>query len=121
MSIIERDTSPDGLLTVLVTRDADGEIAVGFDGGDWHTHPDLLALWLGVPEDVAVTHFLAMLRNDELPIVMSTNGGETIDPYVSDNLSETLRAFGPDRCVLRDWSGRKIDAGAARRPGNARA
>jgi hypothetical protein len=39
----EQHVTPDGALTLVVARDDDGDITVGFDGFPWHTHGDLLA------------------------------------------------------------------------------
>lgn len=106
MRIIERYTSPDGQLLLTVAVGNDGDVAVGFEGGDWHTHPDLLSQWLSVLQKDAVTEFIKLLRSDQLPILMSTDGGETIAPWVSDNLDETLRIYGHEQCLLRYWSGK---------------
>jgi hypothetical protein len=97
--------SPDGALVLRVEAAEDGTEVLGFEGGDWHTHPDQLACWFGVPERDAVQFFLAELTNDRLPIVLSIDQGKTIDPWVSDNLRATLDAYGRHNCVLRTWSG----------------
>lgn len=108
MRIIERHISPEGKLTLTVAVGANGDIAVGFEGGDWHTHPDLISLWLGVKEEQAIRHFIELLLSDKLPIILSTDGGETIDPWVSDNLSETIRLLGKENCLLCYWSGKSV-------------
>ena len=109
MNVLEHHTTPDGNFILLVSVGADGQTAIGFEGGEWHTHPDLLASMLHVPEERAVAEFIARLQADEIPIVESTDGGATVDPWVSDNLEATLSAFGAD-CVLRYWSGAKVVA-----------
>jgi hypothetical protein len=109
MGLVEAHTSPDGRLRLEVHRGADGRLAVGFAGeGAWHTHSDVLAAWLSVPEQEAVQAFIQRLLHDDLPIVMSTDSGETVEPWVSDDLSATLQYFGVDRCRLRYWSGREV-------------
>ena len=105
MQTLQRQISPDGTLVLAVIRGNDGEISVGFEGGEWHTHPSLLAAWLGVPEAAAVEEFLARVQRDELPIVWSTDGGDTVEPWVSDNLSATIEIYGQTSCVIRVWSG----------------
>jgi hypothetical protein len=107
MHILDRYTSPDGQLTLAVAIGDDGDVAVGFEGGDWHTHPDALSAWLEVPEDQAVGRFVALVRSDQLLVVTSTDGGQTTDPWISDNLSATVRMFGKEHCVLRYWSGKR--------------
>lgn len=107
MRIIDRHQSPDGQLTIAVVEGDAGDVAVGFEGGEWHTHPDLLSLLLGVPEEAAVGRFIELVKADALPIVVSTDGGQTIDPWVPDDLAETVRVFGEANCVLRYWSSRE--------------
>lgn len=109
MNALGRHTSADGKLTLLVQVGADGETAVGFEGGDWHAHSDLLAAMLQVPEKQAVAEFVSRLKADEIPIVVSTDGGVTVDPWFSDNLQATLSMFGAE-CVLRYWSGAEVTA-----------
>lgn len=108
MRISEQHVSPDGQLTLQVAVADDSEIAVGFTGGEWHTHPDLLSNWLSVPEQQAVARFVELVKDDRLPIIMSNDGGQTIDPWVSDNLSETLQYSGKEKCILRYWSGKVV-------------
>ena len=57
MNELGRHTSTDGKLTLLVQVGADGETAIGFENGNWHTHPDLLADILQVPEHQSVAEF----------------------------------------------------------------
>lgn len=109
MQTLQRHTSPDGKLTLQVVKGDDGVIAVGFDEiGAWHMHPDLLASWLQVPEDSAVAKFLELVMADELPIIVSTDAGESFEPWVSDNLAATLDSYGRELCRLRYWSGREV-------------
>ena len=109
MKELARYTSTDGKLTLLVHVGVDGETVVGFEGGDWHTHPDVLAAMLQVPVNDAVTEFISKLQADDVPIVVSTDGGATVDPWVSDNLEATLSMFG-SQCLLRYWSGAEVVA-----------
>lgn len=108
MRVVEKHVSPDALLALVVLQSEGGDIAVGFEGANWHTHPDLLALWLGVPERGAVSRFIELLLADQLPIIASTDGGHTFEPWVSDNLEATLRVYGAENCVLRLWSGGSV-------------
>lgn len=104
MKIIESITSPDGLLNLQVQESDDGSIAVGFIGGDWHTHPDLIASWLGVNEDKAIEEFLNQITHDKFPIITSIDGGVTFDPWVSDNHVASVKCYGEKDCVVRFWS-----------------
>lgn len=105
MKLIKRHISPDRQLVLVVGSGEQGELVVGFEGGTWHTHPDCLASWLDVPESEAIAAFVDRLLSDDLPIITSTDGGQTFDPWVSDNLSATLDGDGEGACVLRYWSG----------------
>lgn len=105
MKIIDRHVSPDGKISLVVGYGDDGTLVVGFEGATWHTHPDCLASWLCVAESESVATFIARLLSDELPIIMSEDGGITIDPWVSDCLPLTLSMHEPNQCVLRYWSG----------------
>ena len=105
MTIVESHGSQDGLLTVAIERAEDGVISVGFLGGDWHTHPDILAYWLDVPEEIAVARFIELLLGDRIPIIMSGVGGQTTAPWCSDNLAATVRVYGNESLIMRYWSG----------------
>lgn len=104
MKLDRRLVSPDEKLVLVVRMGCDGETAVGFEGGAWHTHPGLLAAWLSVDEAVAVDVFISKLQADELPVIWSTDAGVTVDPWVSDNLPATSAAHGRESCLLRFWS-----------------
>lgn len=108
MTLLQELVSPDGGLVLRIEIADDGTHVVGFKGGSWHTHPDILAGWLGVPEHEAVSLFVRYLTTDRLPILMSVDQGQTIDPWVSDNLAGTVEAHGAENCVLRKWSGMSL-------------
>ncbi len=104
--------SPDGELTFIVAKGEDGEMFVTFKGSSWHAHPDGVSAWLGVPESEALTKLALQLTNDCVPIIVSTDAGVTIDPWLSDNLEATIDLFGVENCVIRYWSGATISPGA---------
>jgi hypothetical protein len=104
MKVIESITSADGVLNLQVQEANDGSIVIGFIGSDWHTHPDLIASWLGVPESVAIQTFLSQLTNDKLPIIVSIDGGVTVEPWVSDDHEASVICYGKENCVVRFWS-----------------
>jgi hypothetical protein len=109
MKILQTYISPDRQLKLIIVQGADDEIAVGFENGEWHTHPDILSSWLGVPESKTVDRFVELLTTDALPIILSTDAGHTNDPWVSDCLPETLRMYGEKNCKLRYWSGKSVN------------
>lgn len=104
MKTIDRISSADGELILLHTEASDGSICIGFEDSQWHTHPDLLSHWLNVNESEAITQFKRLLLEDQLPIIISTDGGRTLEPWVSDNLEETMRLYGAQNCILRTWN-----------------
>jgi len=104
--VVERHVSPDQQLVLIAGIGNDGEKVVGFEGGNWHTHPDLIAYWLGVPESDAIRSFIDRVVRDELPIITSVDRGNTISPWISDNLPATLDSTGRTNCIVRYWSGR---------------
>ena len=108
MEILARHVNPDGALVLVVARGSDGQVAVGFDGGSWHTHPDLISHWLNVPLEQALDYFIEQLKADCLPVIMSTDGGATIDPWISDAFRETEKMYGCCNLVLRSWSGERL-------------
>ena len=108
MKEIQRHLSPDGALSLVVQRGDDADVCVGFEGSNWHTHPDVLAPWLQVPEEQAVQKFIEAIESDQIPIVLSIDRGTTIDVWVSDDLQSTLSYYGHENCVLRFWSARQI-------------
>ncbi len=105
MRIVETETSTDGKLKLLVTEAKDGSIQLGFADSDWHTHPDIISSWLSVPESQAIETLLTQITTDQLPIIISTDGGVTIEPWISDNHQATLNYFGEENCIVRFWSG----------------
>ena len=54
LNLVEEHRSPDGILTLKVKREDDGDVCVGFDGYSWHTHGDILASLSGLRQDEAV-------------------------------------------------------------------
>jgi hypothetical protein len=108
MNVIGRHTSPDGRLVLMIVAGGQSDIAIGSQGDSWRTHPNILSVWLEVPEALGVGCFGELLKSDQLMIVLSTDGGRTIDPFVSHNLSRTFRLYGKSNCILRVWSGARV-------------
>ncbi|KQU96588.1 hypothetical protein ASC89_17125 [Devosia sp. Root413D1] len=51
--VLDRRTSPDGLLHIRIERYDDGSLAFGFEESDWHQHPDMFDAKGRTPEQVA--------------------------------------------------------------------
>ncbi len=111
-----RQTSPDGLLTLVGIQDTDGDITIGFEGFYWHTHGDLLATpWLDMqqepldPHDAAVA-FISSIVTNQVPLVLH---------FISSKLKDVW-GMGPgdmppghgapdDSFEIRYWDGTQID------------
>jgi len=113
MKIIQEFTCPDGVLKLMVAEGEDGEKAVGFEGSDWHTHADLIHYWLSFPKEKAIEQFLKAVMEDKLPIITSIDGGESQNPWISDNLEQSIKVYGEENCQFRLWRQSTISASQA--------
>ena len=99
--------SPDQVLRLLVVVGDDGDISVGFDGCDWHTHGDLLAALTRVSEPEAVERFVQDVLGNHAVIAVSRMEGEVRDIWVSaDPASELQYLARGESLELRYWDGR---------------
>ena len=88
MPIVERHTSPDGVLQLIVDVADDGDWQVGFEGFPWHTHGDLLAAEYGGSPGSAVRAFVEDILASRRVIVVSRIDGKTQDVWVTDDPSQ---------------------------------
>ena len=110
MEILEEHYSPDGFLRLLVTRDDDGDITVGFEGYPWHTHGDILASLSGLPEQEAVREFVDQITGDEEVIVLSRVNGEVRGVWPTDDPNGEVESKLPEEMLeFRRWSGLPVD------------
>jgi len=107
MSIVERHTSPDGLLDLIVAR-SDSDWSIGFDGFPWHTHGDILAAtgYSGSPEE-ATRRFVDDILACRLVIVISRVNGVIRDAWATDDSSkdEVRYSESGETIEKRYWSG----------------
>jgi hypothetical protein len=110
MAIVERHTSPDGLLTLLVDRAEDGDWSVGFDRSAWHTHGDILMLEFGGTPASAVKAFVDEIVNSRRPIGVARLDGEFHEAWVADNSSEDETRYAEKNVTIekRFWNGRSV-------------
>ena len=80
----ERHSSPDGSL-VLVVDGTDGDLAVRFEGYEWHTHGDLFVGSYGPTEAQAVATFVDQILSDRLAIAVCSRNGAVRDVRVTDD------------------------------------
>lgn len=109
MAIVERHTSPDGLLQLIVARADDGDWTVGFDRFAWHTHGDILdwSGYAGTPAE-RVRTFVDDVIASRRVIVISRVNGEVRDAWVTDDPScDETKYTEPDETIeKRLWNGR---------------
>ena len=110
MAIVERHTSHDRLLHLIVDRADDGDWAVGFDGFEWHTHGDLLTHEYGGSAENAVRSFVDDVLASRRVIVISRLDGKIRDVWVTDDPSfdETEYAYPNETIEKRLWSGEPV-------------
>jgi hypothetical protein len=106
MEVLERHTSCDQLLRLVVIRNDDGDISIGFEGNPWHTHADVLAAENAVSEAKAVEEFVGRILNDEQPIAIARVRGNIIDVWPTDDPAGELKYNQPDESLeFRYWNG----------------
>jgi hypothetical protein len=110
MHTLEHHQSPDGLLRFIVLRDDDGDIALGFDGFAWHTHPEIFCLE-GESKDQAVRRFVDELLAGRSIIAIARVGGHIRDIWVAEDA--TPDKYKPEDEVIefRRWGGAKVPQG----------
>jgi|SRR6516225_9308247 hypothetical protein len=106
MEIVEEHQSPDGFLRLIVTRENDGDVAIGFDGYAWHTHGDILASLSGLPEEEAIRQFVDQITGDAQIIAVSRVNGQVRDVWPTDDPKADFKYKPPEESLeFRRWSG----------------
>jgi hypothetical protein len=107
MDEIERHTSPDGLLTLVVYRDNDHGTLIALDDFPWRTHGDLLAPEYGESPEAATRAFVDMILSCQLVIVISRAGSEVWDISITDDPDyDDEKYAAPDETIeKRFWDG----------------
>ena len=109
MNIVEEQCSPDGWLRLIVTRDDDGDIVIGFDGFPWLTHGDILASLSGLPEKEAVRRFVDRVVGGGQVIAVSRVNGEVREIWPTDDQSGEYKYKPADESLeFRHWSGELV-------------
>jgi hypothetical protein len=108
MAIVQRHTSPDGLLSLVVDVD-DGDWALGFDGYGWHTHGDLLTAEYGGWPESAVRAFVDDIIASRRRIAVSRVAGVVRDAWVMDDRfpdGDLMKYAEPGETIeIRLWNG----------------
>jgi hypothetical protein len=111
MAIVERHTSPDGSLVLLVDLTA-GDWTIGFQGYAWHTHGGILE-WSGydgTPEARTRAFVDDVIQSRRVIVVVRTDG-KVSDVIVPDDLVDLSKSFAkyaaPNEATeFRYWNGR---------------
>jgi len=114
MAIVERHTSPDGLLTLIVSF-ADDDWTVGFEGCDWHTHGEILA---GADSDFpdaqrdAVRAFVDDIVESRrvISIVRWNNGWSNVYISHAPHKDRARNTRSDVSIELRYWNGARIES-----------
>ena len=111
MAVRQRYLSPDDGSLVLIVDDEDGDVAVAFDGFEWHTHGDALVGSFGATPEAAVATFVEQILSDRLVIAVCSRDGAVSDVRVTDDPA-TEQGYAPvgEHILLRFWSGREWHA-----------
>jgi hypothetical protein len=107
MAIVERYTSPDGLLELLVDLTA-GDWTIGFAGIPGHTHGDFLAKTRGGTVESAVRDFIDDVINSRGVIVITRIDGKIRAVDVPDDPTGDYTKYAvPNETIeKRYWNGR---------------
>lgn len=113
----EEHLSPDGMLRLLILREA-GDITIGFDGFPWHTHGDVIAgelCLLGEPistPESAAARFVEDVLLGRIAIGVVRVGGQVRDVFAT-YLLKTEDPYRPEdeELELRRWDGTPWEAG----------
>jgi len=109
MTIVEEHHSTDRLLRLVVIREDDGDVSIGFDGCSWHTHGDILAAEAGKPEIEAIREFIDRILRDRQLLAVSRIAGEVRDVWPSDDPDGESRHRDANESIeFRRWSGAPV-------------
>jgi hypothetical protein len=110
MNIVEEHKSPDGFLRLIVTRESNGDVAIGFDGYAWHTHADILASLSGLSQGESIQQFVERIFGDDQVIVVSRVKGEIRDVWPTDDPKGEFQYKPPEEVLaFRRWSGITVE------------
>ncbi len=112
MTAVERHTSPDRLMELVVTVE-DGDWTIGFEGCPWHTHGDILSAWgYEGPPEAATRAFAGDIIGSRREIIVYRIDGKVRDIAVPGDCDErpldknfAKYAFPGETMEVRYWNG----------------
>jgi hypothetical protein len=108
LHLIEEHRSPDGILTLKVGREDDGDVCIGFDGYSWHTHGDILASLSGLRENEAVRQFFDDVIGGRAIIAVARVAGQIRDIWIADEPVPDKYKPEDETIEFRYWDGRSV-------------
>lgn len=108
LHLVEQHISPDGMLTLKVGHEDDGDVCVGFDGYSWHTHADILASLSGLGEDAAVRKFVDDVIGGRAIIAVARVAGQVRDVWIADEAVPDKYKPEDETIEFRYWDGRPV-------------
>lgn len=108
LNLVEEHRSPDGILTLKVGREDDGDVCVGFDGYSWHTHGDILASLSGLRQEEAVRQFVEDVIGGRAIIAVARVAGQIRDVWVADEPVPDKYKPEDESIEFRYWDGRIV-------------
>lgn len=110
MMIVEQHDSPDGILRLVVIREDNGDMSIGFSGCSWHTHGDILSAESGKTESDAIREFVDGIVADAAVLAVSRMDGDLRDVWPTDDpLAEVDYQHEKETLEFRRWSGAKVE------------
>jgi len=112
--IIETHESPDGLFRLLVTRGEIGNLTIGFEDFQWHTHGSFQADIYGVSEEEAVQSFIADLVSGKYVIAVYRRDNAIWQLQIDDCPDIQVPCEPGETLELRYWDGLPYRSGSIR-------
>ena len=108
MKVMEQHSTPNGLLKFVV-EDYGNDLAMGFEGYPWHTHPECLPSFSKSNPQEAVRQFVAELLSDQKVIGIVRKSGKIVDAWVADVPERDKYKPADEEIEFRYWSGQTCE------------
>ena len=103
----EEHHSPDGVLTFRIEEVDEGDIALGFTQGPWHTHAHFLVPTWGSTANEAVRAYTDALFCGEAIIAVRRKGDAIVEAWITEDPAFDIDMVCADETLeMRHWDGR---------------
>lgn len=106
--LVEKHSSPDGLLTLIVESKDIDDVYIGFDGYSWHTHASILASISGMREHEAVRQFVDDVLGSRAIIAIVRVGGAIRHVWIANEAVPDKYNPDDETIEFRYWNGRCV-------------